>query len=617
MKLTKNSKRLNIFAFFDKDGIVDDYVVYLLMQMRLFCDTQIVVVNGKLDSEGEAKISSHCDKIIFRDNVGYDITAYKEGFLQAEKIETYDEVLFFNQSVFGPICPLDEMFNEMGARDLDFWGMTTHKGARKASWGDNAPVSPHIQSYFFAVRKPMFTSEHFVSYWKNLPFIKNYWDAVDYHEVKFTEKFATYGYKWETYADTKVHERFNDYHLMGMPRLLLDRGFPFVKRKSFIMDRHIYSTVLQGNAASEIYAFIRDNTDYPLDYITKNLLRTCDITTITNALVPFFNTDNEAKTSDKKIVVVLWFSGEFRGEILRKAALEYSGHFEVFCVYTSEQQKNKFAPNLPKTHSFVTEKNGFSFIIGDLHKSISKFDFILYLNDKLPLLLKEFCDATTLLTAIECLKPYECASIMENNPRFGLLLPPAPTHQECFVAGTHFCSVRDEIAEVLNEKSIKVPLFDDEAAVFTKGNMFFARTEVINALVGAKIKREFYDGQDPPSDYLAPIIAQAAGYLTGYALTSKQAFLHLQNRETSLRRTVAKWRTKKMSRIDTVEFRMDAILHFYYERRHQMTLEQAFNTKLSLKQKLWIIVQLFIKPESFKKMRKNKSSPEIPKDELE
>ena len=168
MILNSGAKRLGIFAYFDADGIVDDYVAYLVSEVGKYCSRQVCIVNGALTPESENKLRAAGGEVVFRENRGYDITAYRDALL-AQDLSDIDEVLFYNQTIFGPVCPLDAMFRTMDARDVDFWGLSRHKGAKHASWDENETFPPHVQSYWFAVRKPMLTDERFLDYWKNLP----------------------------------------------------------------------------------------------------------------------------------------------------------------------------------------------------------------------------------------------------------------------------------------------------------------------------------------------------------------------------------------------------------------------------------------------------------------
>ena len=211
-------------------------------RVRRHCARLLCVVNGELTEAGRAKLAPVCDEILMRPNEGLDVTGYKEGFFHLEgELEQFDELLFFNQTVFGPLYPLGELFDEMAGRDLDFWGLSRHKGLQRDLTGtvwekvEYGYIPPHVQSYFFAVRGELLRGGALGEYWRALPVIHDYIEAVSFHEMRFTKFFADQGYRWQVYLDCGDWERFLDYPLMGAPaRLLESARLPLVKRKSFI-----------------------------------------------------------------------------------------------------------------------------------------------------------------------------------------------------------------------------------------------------------------------------------------------------------------------------------------------------------------------------------------------
>ena len=58
MKFTRPEeiRRLGIFFFYDKDGIVDDYVPHLLEDVKKNVSELLIVCNWKLDPGGEGEI---------------------------------------------------------------------------------------------------------------------------------------------------------------------------------------------------------------------------------------------------------------------------------------------------------------------------------------------------------------------------------------------------------------------------------------------------------------------------------------------------------------------------------------------------------------------------------
>ena len=611
MRLSPDAKRLAVFAYFDEDGIVDDYIPYLVRAVGTFCTEQIAVVNGALTPESEAKLRPCVTRILYRENEGFDITGYKAGlFSVRDRWPEFDEVLFYNQTIFGPVCPLDGLFRTMGDRDVDFWGLTRHKGARHASWDVAESIAPHVQSFFFAVRGPMLRSPEFLDYWENLPAIKTYWDAVGKHEVVFTKHFADLGFSWDVYIHTEDLEQYNDYPMMGMPALLLaERGCPFFKRKSFLLPRRMYSMVPQGEAPRQLWDYLDAHTDYPLGLVAQNLTRTGDITTVTNALTPYYDLP-PAKAAAEGTAVVLWFDGDALGDLLCRAARLQRGA-QVFALFSGEELMERWLPLLPEnTEYLLANISGLRVLFTHLWDKLQAFRYLLYLNNGLPPLIEEFADATTLDMAVESLAASDCGAFLEAHPAYGLVVPPVGSHQECLSMGLNWPKVSKKLKGRLAAAGLRIPLGEKHAGLAVRGGMFFARTAALAPLAGFSLRKSDSRGNYPAEEFLPPLAAQAAGYLTAFSCREHTAFNLLANQANLLTEYNELWATPVRRSPDTVLFRMEAIRDFYYERRFQMTLEQAFAAKLSFKQKLWITLQIWLKPETFARLRGKRGQQE-------
>ena len=118
-------KRLGIFFFFEKQGYVDDFIVYYLNDLVKNLTELVVVCNGKLSEQGRKTFGRFTDNIIVRENKGLDVWAYKTALDQYgwQRLSEFDEVVMTNSTLMGPVRPLQEMFDTMAEnQDLDFWG---------------------------------------------------------------------------------------------------------------------------------------------------------------------------------------------------------------------------------------------------------------------------------------------------------------------------------------------------------------------------------------------------------------------------------------------------------------------------------------------------------------
>ena len=89
-----NAKRLGIYFFYDKNGIVDRYIPYFLEDFKKNLTDLLIVSNGEPTEQG-AEILQNYGELFARENKGFDVWAYKEALEHVgwEKLEEYDEVI--------------------------------------------------------------------------------------------------------------------------------------------------------------------------------------------------------------------------------------------------------------------------------------------------------------------------------------------------------------------------------------------------------------------------------------------------------------------------------------------------------------------------------------------
>ena len=612
MRLPEGAKRLAVFAYYDKDGIVDGYVPYLLKAVRRFCTRQVVMVNGALTDEARAALEQCADAVCQRPNEGFDITAYRDALL-AEDLGSFDEVLFYNQTIFGPVCPLDEMFREMDGRDVDFWGLTRHKGAKAASWNDKIPIPPHVQSFFFAVRGKMLHSPEFEEYWRSLPAIHGYWEAVEKHEIRFTRHFADLGYRWDVYVRTEDLEAYNDYPLMGMPTLLLrERGCPFFKRKNFLTVRHLYTTVPQGDATRTLYEYLRDETDYPTGLIFENLLRTEPLESLVQAMGLCW-VIGETPRARGRVKALLCVTSEALAPLMMRALNGLPDFVDCEVVYAGQALQEAAEPLASRPHDSSTAPgHPGQYLMSHVQEYRSGYEYLLFLSDAMPPVLEQFADATSLWAAVQSLEVEQCVAALRQDANVGLLMPLMPSHQEALTIGINLKNQ----SGLLQQAGLRVPM--GPCGVAARGGMFFARTAALSSLA---VEGSLFEGLYPAWEFVPPLLAQQNGYMTAFVSTARRMAAELLNKDSMLSEIERMWATPRKTRYDQLTFRMQAILDFYYDRRYQMTLEQAFQAPLTAKQKLWICLQILLKPSVFEKLRavlgRRQEPRTVPEDDLD
>jgi len=178
----KYVKRAVILVHYDKDDLVDDYVYNYLDALRLSTEHLVFVSTARLEHVHIEKLNTYCDKVIVRENIGYDFMSYKIG-LESFNYTEYDEVLICNDSVYGPLYPLEKIFTSMQSQKCDFWGIT-----------DNTDMGYHIQSYFILFKKPILQSESFKNFWQNVEILYNKDEIIQRYEVGISQMLIKAGF---------------------------------------------------------------------------------------------------------------------------------------------------------------------------------------------------------------------------------------------------------------------------------------------------------------------------------------------------------------------------------------------------------------------------------------
>ena len=268
---TPRLKRLAIYAFYDGEGQVSEYVAYKLERLKEHVERLVVVVNGKLQPEGQQTLERYADKLVRRENQGFDIWAFRAGLIEGvgwEALAEFDELLLLNATFFGPLYPFSELFDEMDGRAHDFWGITAFKGPVPNGFTFVGMIPFHIQSYFMAFRKRVFTDKAFRDYWEALPPMGTYLDAVLKHEVMFTEFLNNLGFRHSVYCDPEKYKAVNPgFDLID---LLVENRCPTLKRRAFFHEP-LYLD-LNNVELSRAMELVR-KTDYPTSLIWKDITR--------------------------------------------------------------------------------------------------------------------------------------------------------------------------------------------------------------------------------------------------------------------------------------------------------------------------------------------------------
>ncbi len=562
MKKSGEYKRLVIFLFYDKEGIVDSYIPYMLSDVKKNVDNIFVVSNGKMNDEGKKKLSGIADTIFERENVGFDVWGYKEAIEKIgwDELYQYDEVIFMNYTIMGPVYPFKEMFDEMSKRDLDFWGITKYHKVDFDPFGiiECGYIPEHVQSHFIAVRKKLLKSKEYKKYWEEMPMIHSYNESIAFHETKFTYTFGNLGYKWDVYVDTTDMEDLTHCPIIFYPsNLIMEKRCPIFKRRSFMHNYDDIITNTCGEPGYELMKCLRENTNYDTNMIWDNLLRCYDMSVIKdnlqlNYILPEKSLIDEKEFyKDKKIALVFHAYFEDLIDSTEKYVNSMPSCADIY-ITTNTEEKKKFFEKRFKNNKFnklevlLIENRGrdVSALLVATKDFIMDYDYVCFAHDKKVSQIKTGSIGRSFgYHCLENLLPTEefvknTIKTFMDNPRLGLLTPMPPIHANYFYVLGNEWTHNFEITRLLADKlELKVPLNQNVSPIAPLGTMFWFRPIGMKKLFDCNW--QYSDFPKEPNridgtilhavERIYGFVEQDAGYYCGWLFSDKGASMAVTN----------------------------------------------------------------------------------------
>ena len=563
MVIDNSAKRVGIFFFYDQEGIVDEYVTYLLSGLKSSLERLVIVCNGTLSASGRQKLEGFSSEILVRENRGYDVAAYKAAieYIGWEQLKAYDEVVIFNHTIMGPVYSFSDMFDEMNKRDLDFWGITKYGQESFDPFGYSpyGYLPEHIQSHFLVFRKSLVCSLDFKYYWDNMPEIKSYNDSVGIFESLFTKQFEEKGFVWDVYINTDEYKGLTTFPLMNYAREMVEnKHCPIFKRRTFFQPYDYVLGNTMGQAAGELFEYLEQKTNYPTDLIWDNLLRTCHQADLVRTLhldyiIP---TDKcidklSQNSQDKKIALVMHLYFIDLIEESFSYACTMPENADVYITTNTEEKKGAIEKVFSKgkfnhCEVRVIENRGrdVSSILVGVKDVIMKYDIACFVHDKKTAQINPGSVGAGF--AYKCFKNTlynkkfvnNVLDVFEKNPRLGLLAPPMPNHADYFPLlcnewGPNFDTTK-KLAEQLN---INVPMSAEKEAIAPYGTFFWFRPIAMKKLFDHDWQYEEFPPEPNNTDgtilhaveRLYPFAVQSVGYYPGIVMADKLASLEYTN----------------------------------------------------------------------------------------
>ncbi len=244
-------KRLFLFAGYDKDGIIDDTLVYYVSRLSK-CGDVVLFMDSDINDHELNKIKKFCVTAVAKRHAEYDFGSYKYGYLWALKnldIHKYDFMYMVNDSVYGPFFEIEPYLEKMESKNTDAFGMVDKIGGH----------APHIQSWFIGMRPAVFLTDWFDNFMKSIKHQESKNQVAIMYETGFTIMLKQHNIKYAC-----LYHVFNRGIYKSIKSLYKQR-MPFMKKVAFL--------ALEGALGHQIRYVLNRIPKELADAIIKNAQR--------------------------------------------------------------------------------------------------------------------------------------------------------------------------------------------------------------------------------------------------------------------------------------------------------------------------------------------------------
>ena len=169
---------LCLFASFSRSARIDAYVWYYLeaLQAQLDCDL-IFATTSRLAEIDRTRLRALCRHVLIRENIGIDFGSWKVALEHTPDWRLYDRLVIANDSVLGPLFPIDQILEPLQTETPLILGIT-----------ESIQHEPHLQSYFVAFNRAALQLPFFEKFWTDLQFHRDKKVMIHKYEIGLTRE---------------------------------------------------------------------------------------------------------------------------------------------------------------------------------------------------------------------------------------------------------------------------------------------------------------------------------------------------------------------------------------------------------------------------------------------
>ena len=263
-----NTKRLFLFAGYNKSGFIDDALVFYVQNLSKFGDIVLCMDSDTPDSEME-KVRKYCLHTVGARHGEYDFGSYKRAYIWATEnlnLSDYNFLYLVNDSVYGPLFDMDSYFDLMEFANLDAFGIV------KNPHRDH----PHIQSWFVGLRPSVFMTDWLDLFMHTITKLESKGLITREYEQGLTKLVAQHNLTWGCLYSVRgrgVYNKIKKLYRVKMPfmkRVAFNRNHGALGHQILYVLQHIPTATRNAILSSANLAYGANYIDWLL---TKNPLR--------------------------------------------------------------------------------------------------------------------------------------------------------------------------------------------------------------------------------------------------------------------------------------------------------------------------------------------------------
>lgn len=513
-------KRLGIFLIYDKENIIDRYVIYIAQELRKVTDRLVIVTIGEYSKSELKKIKTITKDIYCRDNKGFDSGAFKDtlsDYIGWDDVLQYDELVICNDTFYGPFWGFESIFEGMKEQECDFWGLTLHNSL------GNFPT--HVQSYFLNFRKELLHDNRFRDYWEKLEYPSNYDEARDFFEMAISTEFPKLGYTYSTYVNELEDNSNRDvsYDLVnwrsfyGIKRL----NCPILKKKRFVCDLQLSDDI------RKTLDYVSEKSSYDISMIWENAIRNYSVRELNNGyhLNHIFANDKlrtrKKNYSNVRVVAVIEKGNDEKMYI--DNILHACSGIAITFIVSDMKLKKYIDQKRTKADTIVLRKyNNIFCNIEDTVDRLDDADYLLFITNrrKLELTQQQFNEEMAQNNVWDNLMldsgyVSRIIEFLDAHKEFGILVPNKDDEIMSNVTPIDWQQIDahiKELAELLDVPEALIDRVEDRFSSYT----FWIRTEILRRFIGKCSAKKFIlddSNWERAIQSILPFYVKKSGYL--------------------------------------------------------------------------------------------------------